>query len=94
MFKVIIYIHQVSYQLNTLLRYFLGNISTKIFLTIVFHKLVTFYRGWNIKNKGNSLLYPPSNKGPYTYYTITLGGVGGQGTSDDIDGALRGGGGV
>ena len=33
-------------------------------------------------------------KGPYTYYTITLGGVGGPGTNDDIDGALRGGWGV
>ena len=35
-----------------------------------------------------------SNKGPYTYYTTPLGGVGGPGTNDDIDDALRGGWGV
>ena len=32
------------------------------------------------------------NKGPYTYYVITLGG-GGPDTNDDIDDALRGEGG-
>ena len=30
-------------------------------------------------------------KGPYTYYVITLGGSGGQGSLDDKDYALRGG---
>ena len=29
--------------------------------------------------------------GLYTYYVITLGGVGGPDTNDDIDDALRGG---
>ena len=39
------------------------------------------------------LVFHVSHRGPYTYYTITLGGGGGPGTNDDIDGALRGGGG-
>ena len=30
-------------------------------------------------------------EGPYKYYVITLGGVGGQGSLDDNDNALRGG---
>ena len=33
------------------------------------------------------------NKGAYIYYVITLGGVGGPGSLDYIDYALRGGGG-
>ena len=34
-----------------------------------------------------------AHKGPYTYYIITLGGLGGQGLLDDNDSSLRGGGG-
>ena len=36
----------------------------------------------------------PKDKGASIYYVITLGGVGGPDTNDDIDDALRGGGGV
>ena len=32
-----------------------------------------------------------THKGPYKYYVITSGGVGGQGSLDDNDYALRGG---
>ena len=93
--------NSVSFKTNTEIQYsYSVDKKPNPFLNYSYSVIRNEYQWQNIRIRIRFLITPirftPSSnsKGPYTYYTITLGGVGGPGTNDDIDGALRGGWGV